>query len=129
MSDEVTLDWSTATVKDGKLRITVGGSPPKHWKDAFERSVRLLQGGGGDWGEVKAKKNAIDVDSVTPGSEEKLRHFLEAVVQQVNAHDEDDDADEDGDGSDPDDDTPDGQMTKRFREFGEEQAAEGDPES
>ena len=116
------LAWDTATVKDSKLTLEVAGEPPEDWQDAFERSVKLLQGGGREWGEVELKKKQVRIADVSPGSEEKLRHFLEAVVQQVNAHDED--ADEDGDGSDPAADTPDGQMTKRFREFGEQESAE-----
>lgn len=122
MPDGLELTWDTATVKDGKLTVEVGGDPPKDWKDHFERSVKLLQGGGGEWGEVEVKKKAVHVAGVTPGSEEKLRHFLEGVVQQVNAPRPSDSRDEDGDA--PAADTPDGQMTRRFREFGEQQSAE-----
>jgi len=123
MSNGLELDWSTATVKDGKLTIQIGGDPPKDWKDRFERSVKLLHGGGGDWAEVKPEKNAIHVDGVTPGSEDKLRHFLEGVIQQVNAALDEPDEDE---GDSPAADTPDGQMTQRFREFGEQEPAEAD---
>src|SRR5581483_9420996 len=94
MPDGLKLEWSTATVTDGKLAIPVAGEPPKDWKKTFERSVKLLHGGGGDWGEVELKKKQVVVAGVSPGTEEKLRHFLEGVVQQVNETAKDETQDE-----------------------------------
>jgi hypothetical protein len=43
----VTLDWSSAEVRDGKLEVRLRGERPPGWKDSFERTVALLAGG--DW--------------------------------------------------------------------------------
>jgi hypothetical protein len=120
------LDWNSAEVRDGKLTVTVTGERPKGWKGTFERTVKLL--GGGDWESVKLKSGKVMVISVQAGSEERLRHFLEGVVQQANAtHQPDDTDDHDGAGDDGDSDEsgeetddhddPDGRMTDRFRDF------------
>ena len=57
--------------------------------------------GGGDWGTVSLKGAKVRVTDVTEGSEDELRHFLEAAVQQANAtHVEpDEDADDRSDES------------------------------
>lgn len=81
--NEVELNWSTAEVNDGKLTVELGGTIPKGWKRAFEMTDRLL--GGGDWGEVRVKKHTVRISDVTPGTEEKLGHHLESVVEQANA--------------------------------------------
>jgi hypothetical protein len=69
----------------------------------------------------------VQVDDVRPGDEEKLRHFLESVVQQANADqrpreeqqepDGDDDRDQradEGEASQPDE-----EMATRFQAFAE----------
>jgi hypothetical protein len=116
------LEWSGAEVRDGVLAVAIGGDRPKGWKATFERTVRLL--GGGDWGEVKCKAGTIRVTAVAEGSEESLRHFLEAAVQQANVTHEDSltDDDDHDDGEDAtsqtdDDDDVDARMTGRFRDF------------
>jgi len=119
----VTLDWSTAEVKNSKLTVALEGDVPKGWRKAFEATVRLL--GGGDWGEIQVKRDTVRVSDVEPGSEEKLRHHLEAVVQQANADEELDeeeedaapDADKSGPGAGDEDEGPDAEMTRRFRSF------------
>jgi hypothetical protein len=86
--------------------------------------VALL--GGGAWGAIEVKKGAVRVADVEPGSEDKLRHHLEAVVQHANADHEpdasgesEDDEAPDAGGSEPgtgdEDDGPDAEMTRRFR--------------
>jgi hypothetical protein len=115
---EVSLDWSAAEVKSSTLTVPLDGDIPKGWKQSFETTVRLL--GSGEWGDVEIKKNIVRVSDVEPGSEEKLRHHLEAVVVQANAdhepHDEDeDDAAPDGDEPEPGADDEDAEMTRRFR--------------
>jgi len=120
---EVTLNWSTAEVKDGTLRVDLDGQIPKGWRDSFETTVRLL--GHGDWGKVRVKKRAVRVSDVVPGSEEKLRHHLESVVAQANAdhrEPESGGAEENGahERAEPSDaDGPDAQMAERFRSFAE----------
>ncbi len=119
----VTLDWSTAEVKKSKLTVALDGDVPKGWRKSFEATVRLL--GGGDWGEIEVKRDTVRVSDVEPGSEEKLRHHLEAVVQQANADHEPDEGEEDEapdaeqsePGADDEDEGPDAEMTQRFRSF------------
>lgn len=121
------LDWSTAEVEDSDLTVALEGNISKAWKGRFENTVRLL--GHGDWGDVRLRKSQVRVSDVTPGAEEKLRHHLEAIVAQANAHEQ---AEEDDDESSPDADAetheqqdrgPDAEMTARFRSFGEKGAA------
>jgi hypothetical protein len=119
----VTLDWSTAEVKNSKLTVPLDGDIPKGWRKSFEATVRLL--GGGEWGEIQVKRDTVRVTDVEPGSEEKLRHHLEAVVQQANAEHEPDedeedaapDSDESQPGAGDEDEGPDAEMTRRFRSF------------
>lgn len=117
----VTLDWSTAEVKKSKLTVALDGDVPKGWRKSFEATVRLL--GGGDWGEIEVKRDTVRVSDVEPGSEEKLRHHLDAVVQQANADHEPDEGEEDeapdAVQSEPgaEDEGPDAEMTQRFRSF------------
>ncbi|MGZ4312775.1 MAG: hypothetical protein ACXVR1_11795 [Solirubrobacteraceae bacterium] len=116
-----TLQWSAADVRNGTLTVEIAGDRPKGWKVTFRQTVRLL--GGGEWGEVSLKGATVRVADVPEGSEDKLRHFLDAVVQQANAtHVEpDDDDDQDGgpdDASEGEGDDADARMTSRFRDFG-----------
>lgn len=83
MSDEVKLDWSSAEVRDGKLVIAIEGKPQKGWADAFERTTHLLNHG--RWEEVKLKKRNVQIQSVAPGEEDAVHHFLESVVLQANS--------------------------------------------
>ena len=117
----VKLEWASAEVEHAKLTVALEGEPPDGWKDSFERTVKLL--GDGDWGPVQLKKGTVQVSDVTPGSEEKLRHHLEAIVAQANAAHEEG---EDGDGGGAERDGTDAEMTGRFREFAEEDEPDGD---
>ncbi|HUA47934.1 MAG TPA: hypothetical protein VMA77_22040 [Solirubrobacteraceae bacterium] len=118
----INLSWSDAEVKDAELSVPLDGETPKAWRQTFERTVALL--GHGDWGEITVKKDRVLVSDVTPGSEEKLKHHLDAVVVQANAtvgdaeEDEEAEAEEvqarDDAGEDQRDD-PDAEMTERFR--------------
>jgi hypothetical protein len=125
MSD-VKLNWSTAKVDDSKLTVDLDGELPSGWKDSFDAVARLLASSA-DWGEVSLKKKTIGVTDVSEASEERLRHFLESVVEQANADhepddserdDSDEDADEDEErDEDADDAGPDAEMSERFRSF------------
>jgi hypothetical protein len=123
------LNWTTATVENSKLEVGLEGDIPSGWKESFETTARLL--GRGDWGEVRVKKQTVRVDDVTPGTEEKLRHFLESVIVQANAdhappksesEPESESAGDDGEADD--EEGPDAEMTHRFRSFaGDDQDA------
>lgn len=120
---EAKLDWSTAKVKDAKLTVDIVGDIPSGWKDSFDTTARLL-GRSGDWSEVSLKgKKGVTVADVTPGSEDRLRHFLESVIEQSNADHRQDDEDEEErdddeqDESEDEDAGPDAEMSDRFRSF------------
>jgi len=111
------LDWSSAQVRDATLEIVVTGERPKGWRKSAQRTVRLL--GSGDWDEVSVRKGTVRVTGVSAGQEERLRHFLESVVEQANAdHSLPGEADgpesEAGSQAPP---GPDAEMTERFRSF------------
>lgn len=124
------IDWSTAEVKGEKLTVKLAGDVPKGWKATFQTTVKLL--GGGPVGEIKLGKQKAEISGATPGGEEKLRQFLESVVQQANAAHEtpekdSDEADEERaeNGGESEDDqsgqdrNPDAEMSDRFRSFAE----------
>jgi hypothetical protein len=120
------LNWSTARVEDAELAVRLEGEIPKGWKKSFKRTVRLL--GAGQWGEVAVKKGTVHVTDVVPGEEEKLRHYLESVVEQANAahpavEQDGEAAEANGDNparEDPDREDPDAQMTEQFRSFAQD---------
>jgi hypothetical protein len=116
----VTLDWSSAEVRDGRLEVPLRGELPTGWKDTFGRTVALLPGG--DWGKVRVKKDRVRVRNVGEGGEDQLRHFLESVVLQANeAHEiSGDEAGDDRDTEEHEHDPRDIEMTQRFRSFAAE---------
>jgi hypothetical protein len=117
---DVALNWATAEVKGGKLTVELEGKPAKAWKESFETTVTLLRGG--DWGEVQVKKNSVRVSDLSPGSEDKLRHHLESIVEQANAAVRP--SESEGDGVEADPDSPDARMTQSFRAFAEDSEAQ-----
>ena len=123
--DPPRLDWSSATVSDGKLSVKIEGDPPDGWQDSFTTTVALL--GGRDLGTVELRKRTARVKGITPGDEERVRHMLESAVQQANAdHEQSDKEDEqherNDEASDQDHASVDQEMTERFRSF----ASDGD---
>jgi hypothetical protein len=116
------LDWSTAEVSGGELVIELEGELPKGWPKSFDATAHLLNRG--QWEKVRVKKGSVRVAGVGAGDEEKLRHFLESVVQQTNADhavDEqrpDDPAEQDeGEHEGGVERQADAEMTERFRAF------------
>jgi hypothetical protein len=83
MNDDVRLDWSSIEVHDGKLAVALVGQQPKGWADAFERTARLLNPG--TWKKVKLKRGEVRIKPVTPGEEERVKHFLESLVLEANS--------------------------------------------
>jgi hypothetical protein len=117
----VKLEWTSAEVKDAKLSVGLDGELPDGWKESFERTATLL--GDGEWGDIQIKKGKVQVSEVPPGAEEKLRHHLEAIVAQANAHllarEREAQPDDGRDRHDDEDEPrgPDAEMTERFRAF------------
>jgi hypothetical protein len=122
----VKLEWASAEVKDSKLTVALEGDLPKNWKQSFERTAKLL--GDGEWGSVALKKSTVEVSDVAPGTEDKLRHHLEALVAQANAAHEQQDEAEDGDGDREKREGPDAEMTQHFQAFAEDGGDGGDDE-
>lgn len=114
------IDWSSAQVTDGTLILAVTGTRPKGWKKTFTQTVRLL--GPAEWGEVTIRKGTVKVTEVAPGLEDRLRHFLDAVVEQANVSNPPPDEDDPGDDGDAPtaDGGPDAEMTERFRAFADD---------
>jgi hypothetical protein len=108
----ITIDWSSATVSDAQLTVTLAGTPPAKFKDQVEDVIGQLRRSGSAWGEIAVGKRKLTVDSVSPGAEGDLRHFLESALLQASTsagvEDEDEDEDESG---------PDAEMTAKFRSF------------
>ena len=121
---EVALNWSEAIVENGELKLPLDGEVPDGWQQHFERTVKLL--GTSEWGEVALEEQGVRVAKVQAGSEDKLRHYLEGVVDQANsAHEAEQETEREDDQRE--DDGPQGEdaeMTERFRGFG---AAESEP--
>jgi hypothetical protein len=119
--EDVTLDWATATVEDAKLTVELRGELPSAWKKSFERTVHLL--GDNEWGKVQVKKQSVRVSEVTRGNADKLRHYLEGVVDQANSalragEDEAKRRQDDGGAGDG----PDAELTEHFRAYAEQEA-------
>lgn len=115
------LDWNTAEVSGAKLKVALDGETPPAWRNTFERTIELL--GSGDWDRVKLKKHSVQVNGVTHGSEEKLRHYLESIVLQANTAcaaggdgGRGEGEDEQG-AAESSESTADAEMAERFRSF------------
>jgi hypothetical protein len=125
VSEEIRLDWSSAEVQDGRLVIALEGKPEKAWKEAFARTTRLLNRG--KWDEVTVKRGSVVLQPITPGEEDRVRHFLESVVFQANSatattqEGDDPPSDEAESAGDEEarEDSEDQQMTERLRSFAE----------
>jgi hypothetical protein len=126
---EPRLDWNTAAVEESRLTVELEGELDSDWKKAFTRTLTLLDSG--TWGEIKLQKSSVHAAEVEPGTEEKLRHLLESVVEQANADQRDDETERD---EKPKDDHEgadqergeDADMTGRFRSFGTDEHPSAD---
>jgi hypothetical protein len=128
MTEQLKLDWSTAEVSNGELTVGLSAKPPKEWRDAFERTATLL--GAGKWEvTLRPKKGSVQIASVRPGDEERVRQFVEGAVLEANTtvaseHELYESQPADDDEPAPDSDTPerspDEELTGRFREFADE---------
>jgi hypothetical protein len=111
------IDWASAEVRRGSVVIGLTGKPSKAWSDSFDGVLRLLGHGTGAWGEIEHDKKSIKVQGLQPKAEGDLRHFLEAVVVQVNAElAESPSSDSQSEPSDPQE-LEDQEMTATLRSF------------
>jgi hypothetical protein len=110
MSD-ISIDWASAEVVDGKLTVGFDDKPPKDWTERFQAVIDRLSHPGNDWGAIKLAKGKLQVDEVQPGAESDLRHFLDSALLQTNAGG--DDGDSEGDSRSERDQA----LTDAFRAF------------
>jgi hypothetical protein len=120
--EKLELNWSSAQVSDGKLTVAFNEKPPKKWRDSFDRTMALL--GHGNWkAALNPRKASVEIASVHPGDEERVRRLLEGAVLEANVTLIGEDAvfddgyigDDDHDNDAPP--SPDSEMTTRFRAF------------
>lgn len=93
---ETGIEWGSAEVSDGRLKVAFSDKPPKEWIERLERVLERLGHAGSAWGAVEVSRKKLQVDAVEPGVESDLRHFLESAVLQANAAERADDADDGG---------------------------------
>jgi hypothetical protein len=117
------IDWASAEVHDGDVVVALTGKSSRAWSDSFEGVLHLLGHGTGGWGEIDHDKKAIKVHGLQAKAEGDLRHFLEAVVVQVNAELAEAEPAPPAEPPDPRE-IEDQEMTATLRSFGESQAEE-----
>ncbi|HWH10706.1 MAG TPA: hypothetical protein VG165_06230 [Solirubrobacteraceae bacterium] len=84
-TDPVEIDWATAEVHDGDLKVSLTAAVSEEWRDRLDAVLARLDHSGTPWGPIRPTKRRLKVAEVTEGGEAELRHFLEAAVQQTNA--------------------------------------------
>jgi hypothetical protein len=119
------LDWASAEVHRGNVVVGLTGKPSKAWSDSFDAVLRLLGNGTGGWEEIGHDKKTIKVQGLQPKAESDLRHFLEAVVVQVNAELAVPESEPQGEPADRQE-IEDEEMAATLRSFGEPQGDEPD---
>lgn len=117
----IQLDWSTAEVSDGELKVRFTDKAPKKWRESFARTATLLSRETWELNEVKPGQ--VRVSPIRPGDEERVKHFLESAVLEANSTligEEELFAPEDAQATEENDaarQSPDEEMTARFRAF------------
>ncbi len=113
---QVQVDWSTASVSDGKLAVELSDKPSDEWSARFLKTTTLLNHG--TWETIELKKRRVRIATVAPGEEEKVRHFLESAVFEANsAVEAESEPEASEDQPNPPESTPDSEMTDSFRSF------------
>ena len=121
---QASIDWSSATVKDGELSVELTGEPSTEWAKRVQAVLERLERPGSAWGATKVTKTRIQVKAVTAGSEDDLRHLLDGAVQQANA---DFAAPEEDDAGDDERSEADSTMTEAFRSFSDDTSQDDRP--
>jgi hypothetical protein len=119
---DIGIDWATAAVDDGRLTVGFSGKPSSEWTDRLERVIGRLRRPTGGWRDIAVRRKTVRVDSVSPGSESDLRHFLESAVLQTNADLAPDEGDDEDSGTERS--GADQRMTDAFRSFSAEDEEE-----
>jgi hypothetical protein len=111
--DDPGIDWSSASVDDGRLTVAFGGRQSSEWIERVQDVLERLGRPSRRWGAIEVGKKRLRVDAVTPGAEADLRHFLERAVLQANA----DVPPEETEGEQTERSRADQEMTDTFRSF------------
>jgi hypothetical protein len=90
----IEIDWSTASVRDGRLTVAFTDKPSAEWSERLDQVIERLQRPGVGWGAINVSKKRLRVDAVEPGAESDLRHLIDSAVLQANADRERDEDDE-----------------------------------
>jgi hypothetical protein len=114
---QASIDWASATVKDGDLTVALAGEPSGDWAQRVQDVLERLERPGSGWGATKVTKSRIEVKAITAGAEDDLRHLLDGAVQQANA---DFAPPEEADAGDGELSEADSAMTEAFRSFSDE---------
>ena len=104
------IDWTTASVRDGRLTVEIVGEPGSDWSARVREVAERLDRPGSPWGEIAVKKSKLRVKDVAEGAEADLRHLVESAVLEANAEFADEDDDDEGSEQDR-------TMTAAFRAF------------
>jgi hypothetical protein len=64
------IEWATAETEGGTLTVALSGAAGKAWSRRFDGVLALLGQGEHPWGEIKLRKNTIEVGAVSEGAEE-----------------------------------------------------------
>lgn len=107
----VSIDWTSAEVRSGRLCVPVTGEPSADWAERVGAVADRLSPPQPNWGQVEVTDSQIVVTDVSAGCEDALAHILEGAVLQANAALAAD-TDEDADGPDHEADDA---MTRAFR--------------
>jgi hypothetical protein len=82
---EPQIDWNAATMPDtGMLSVPVVHTTDE-WRDEFKKQVveENLSFGSNGWGEIFLIGDQLVVRDIMPGSEQRLRNLLEAMVRSA----------------------------------------------
>ena len=78
----IQLDWSTAEVRDGDLKVGFSDKAPKMWREAFARTAALLSRD--TWELNELKPGYVRISPIRLGDEERVKHFLEGAALEAN---------------------------------------------
>jgi hypothetical protein len=80
-----TIDWESAEVQEGQLRVQVRPDPDFAFIEVFD--LVLIESpappGAAAWGQVQFAGGGIVVSEVQPGSAPALEQFLDGVVREA----------------------------------------------
>jgi len=89
----VAIDWSTAEVRDGELRVAFADPASSRQRKRMTALAERLQRPGEPWSAIAVKRSRLVVSGVADGAEADVRHFLESLLLEANAAEGDEERD------------------------------------